>query len=465
MGNTSAELLPVSGAVRLSINTLSGIRRITRADANGINDVRALPGTYGKPTASKPGRTNLIMNPSFEVDNAGWSLDGVTTVLQSAFPQMTQAGTKMIQCSADGTRAAPGISIISASYRPQVVEGQWLGIQVFMATENANYQTRLQIGWQDATGTTLSYVATPWKATPFYAGDKPRLVLQAPAGTASIKVYLQFRNGDDSVSFVPAGKRMWADGCMAFVAATEAAATAALDAGYFDGATANDDGRATSWAGTAHLSQSLELVPESPLVITDYEPASGPLRYDVEPMSGNLETLDVSGFELGGPWLFTPIIPGYSRPLVLVQELASNYTSNTTVHDGLLGRDDPIAVMRPLGMRRGTMKIFAGTIAQALELLTPLRQATVMMLRQPDHAGLDMYFAAESAELIHYDQDGPATLWGVSITYVEVKRPEGDLAGALGWTYLDLLSATPRYSDQRRTFATYADMRLNKRKP
>ncbi|AYN55952.1 minor tail protein [Arthrobacter phage Noely] len=200
------------------------------------------------------------------------------------------------------------------------------------------------------------------------------------------------------------------------------------------------------------------------IYVTDYEPGSGPLRYDLTDQNGVLVSLEVLGFALDGPWLFCPVIPGYSKPLVAVTKIGADLENLSTVHGGLLGREDPIVVMRPLGLRSGSMTIWAGSYADALEVLAPLKRATAMMLRQPEHEGLDMYFAPLGASLAHEDQEGSATTWGVQVNYQEIKRPEGPIAGALGWTYADLAAAAPRYQDLPRTFATYADMRLNRRK-
>lgn len=200
-------------------------------------------------------------------------------------------------------------------------------------------------------------------------------------------------------------------------------------------------------------------------VVTDYEPASGVLRYDLTDQAGTLVSLEVSGFVLDGPWLFTPVIPGYSRKVVAVTGLDTALEDRSTVFSGLLGRRDPVVVLRPPGLRSGALEIYAGTYADALDILSPLRQAAVMMLRQPEHPGMDMYFAPAGGnpQIMSLVTDAGRTVWGVKVPYIEVKRPEGNLAGALGWTYSTLLEAAPRYADLPRTFATYADMRINKR--
>lgn len=467
MATISAELLPESAAVRLSIQAITGIQSLVRRDANGINDVRTLPGVLGVAPATRTARTNAIINPSYETVDTAWTGVGGTFTRVSFTAMQGQLGTRVAQLASDGTSTSPHLALYTGGQRPAVAAGQWLGFSAWTATEQGGYETRLQVTFRNAAGTGISggTFYSAWGTAPFYAGRSHQLVAQAPADAVTAALYIHFRDGVNPTVVVAAGKRLWADQAMAVVAASQAAAQAQLDAGYFDGATLDTELASYAWTGTAHASASTETVQDVATTVTDYEAAAGPLRYDLVTVGGALVSLDVADFPLDSPWLFTPVIPGYSRKLAQVREVTGAQPSTSTVHDGLLGRADPIVIMRPPGTRRGSLKIYAGTYAQALEVLSPLRQATAMMLRQPEHQGLDMYFAATDSDIFHEEASGQETVFGVTLSYVEVKRPEGPLAGALGWTYAALLADPdiPRYADQRRVFATYADMRLNKR--
>jgi hypothetical protein len=68
------------------------------------------------------------------------------------------------------------------------------------------------------------------------------------------------------------------------------------------------------------------------------------------------------------------------------------------------------------------------------------------------------------ADLDTLAEDGQATIWGVSIEYVEVSRPPGDLAGALGWTWGALRDSYSTWGEVFAAYATWADLRIDRTK-
>ncbi|QJD53362.1 minor tail protein [Arthrobacter phage StevieBAY] len=202
---------------------------------------------------------NVIANPSFEDSTFSiWTISNATGIQTSAWSQMLKDGERIAAITTDGTASVASLSITSSLYRPLINEGQWFALGAFTATESVstNYQTRIQIGWRDAAGVALGYFASTWKNAPFYNGDWPTLVLQAPAGTASAAVYVQLRNGDDTVNPMPAGKRMWVDEVRGHVGNTEAEVRAALAEPYWTGDTPGDSKFIYGWDGTPEQSSS-----------------------------------------------------------------------------------------------------------------------------------------------------------------------------------------------------------------
>src|SRR4029453_3056888 len=167
-------------------------------------------GLPSAPVGTELYATNQVVNPSFEVNLTSWSSDGSTSAITSSFSQMVKSGSNIVQVTSNGTVVVPGISMVTATYRPLVSPGQWVGLKAFMATETG-YEVRVQIAWKDAAGANLGFVASPWTVAGFYTGATPQIVSQAPASTVSGAYYLQFRNPADTVSFMASGKRMWAD--------------------------------------------------------------------------------------------------------------------------------------------------------------------------------------------------------------------------------------------------------------
>ncbi|ALY09360.1 tail protein [Arthrobacter phage Jawnski] len=204
--------------------------------------------------------TNYAFNSSFEDwTTSPWQLNSVTVSVTGSFPQMIQDGSKMIQIVADGTHATPGISLVSSLYRTPIKAGQWIGFKAFTATENFNYQTRLQVGWRDGAGASTSYQATAFKAAPFYAGDTPELVLQAPANTESAALYLQYRDGNNIGVLMPAGKRMWVDAIRSYVGDTEQQVRDWLAEPFFDGDDPADSKYIYGYTGAFNSSPSYRI--------------------------------------------------------------------------------------------------------------------------------------------------------------------------------------------------------------
>ncbi|QDH48203.1 minor tail protein [Arthrobacter phage MamaPearl] len=207
--------------------------------------------------------TNHVVNPDFEAGISSWTQNNATATVISSFPQMTKSGSNIVQVVSDGTATVPGISMVSASYRPAVTAGQWVAFGAFMATENGGYETRVQLNWRDSAGATISNTASTYTATPFYTGGQQVHVAQAPAGAASVGYFLQFRDGVNPGVPVPAGKRMWADSVRLFISDYEYEVTRRVNEPFFCGATTNDD-FIYAWAGTANLSVSTKSAPITP---------------------------------------------------------------------------------------------------------------------------------------------------------------------------------------------------------
>jgi len=122
-------------------------------------------------------------------------------------------------------------------------------------------------------------------------------------------------------------------------------------------------------------------------------------------------------------------------------------------------------VIRSMGTKRGTLGLWAGTYDAAEQILATLSRGEVLMLRQAEHRGMDMYFIADDAALDTLAVAGQDTVWGVSVRYVQVARPIGNLAAALGWDFAALGGSAATFAELRTRYATFEDMRLNETTP
>lgn len=234
----------VGTGATLTLETLDGdeVVRINRADNPNMKNT-------GGPFLVA---TNRVVNPSFETGYTSWSPTNCTASVTASFSQMTKAGGNILQAVSDGTAVVPSVAMTSATYRPAVTAGQYVGFSAFLATE-IGYQVAVQIQFRDAAGASLGYFASPYVTGSFYTGANPQIIALAPANTASVAYFLLWRVGDGSI--VASGKRLWADTAKCIVAASQEEAQYWLDFPYWDGANTPTD-FTTGWAGTAHLSES-----------------------------------------------------------------------------------------------------------------------------------------------------------------------------------------------------------------
>lgn len=192
-------------------------------------------------------------------------------------------------------------------------------------------------------------------------------------------------------------------------------------------------------------------------LIADYEGAQGLNTYTAYHADGTTETASAS-LALDKPWLLVPIAPNYSEQVETITNYSAGRDTHSTVHQ-IIGRPDPIVVMGKLGTRRGTLEIFTVSLADAARVTRVFDRGEVVLLKQTV-PGLDMYLAALAVGVEPYNVDGAATRWKLTVDYQEVTRPQGNLAGALGWTYDALALAYPSYSAALADFASYDDLTL-----
>lgn len=222
----------------------------------------------------------------------------------------------------------------------------------------------------------------------------------------------------------------------------------------------------TDTNGTAVLRTLTGQLPyslQTPLVLDDYEAAAGQVTYTIGATGQPGPDTVTTNFDLGTtPWLGLPITPQYSVQVQNVLEYGSEVESRSVVHEPV-GSRFPIVISQEASTRRGQMTVFAGSYATALSVLRLVQRGQIVFLRQGELTGMDMYFSANHASLKLLAQD-PLT-YGVDIDYTEVTRPKGSLAGALGWTWNALKNDRASWGDVTATFATWADVRTNTRRP
>lgn len=195
------------------------------------------------------------------------------------------------------------------------------------------------------------------------------------------------------------------------------------------------------------------------MIVTDFEPAlTGPLVYDVVTSAGGVAgastTLDGT---VPLPQIATVQLPQLFVEPELVTSYSSRRVSSSTVHD-IIGRTDPVVVQGPSRLRAGRLEVWARTYEEAYAIDAVLASGLLLMLRQPTHPGLDMWFAAAESEVVPLDRTDGGWRWQVVAQYTEIRCPRLPLLGAAGWTYDELRGDFASYAAVRTAFATYADV-------
>jgi hypothetical protein len=197
------------------------------------------------------------------------------------------------------------------------------------------------------------------------------------------------------------------------------------------------------------------------LVLDDYE-ANGLARYTIT-TAGASVTGSIT-LPLTSPWLGTPENPQFSVAVEGFEDYAAGGATLSTVHEPD-GRLDPIVIVRGATTRRGTMRVYGGTYAEALKILRIFRRGQTMFLRQTDHPGMDMYFIPMTFDIVTALAGRSASVFDVTLNYLEVGRPAGALSGALGWTWAGLTAAFPTWGDVFDSYDSWGDVRTDRRKP
>lgn len=223
--------------------------------------------------------------------------------------------------------------------------------------------------------------------------------------------------------------------------------------------------RRTDVNGTADVRTMTGLLPHTApaeLVLDDYEAGHGLARYTVTTTAGTVTGSIVH--TLPTPWLGTPENPQFSVAINSFQDYGAAMQTLSTVHEPE-GRDaPPIVIVRGASTRRGSLRVEGGTYAQALKILRMFQRGQTMLLRQSEHAGMDMYFIPMNAEIVTHLAARAASIFDVTLSYLEVGRPAGALSGALGWTWAQLETDFATWGDVEAAYASWGDLRTDRRK-
>jgi hypothetical protein len=116
--------------------------------------------------------------------------------------------------------------------------------------------------------------------------------------------------------------------------------------------------------------------------------------------------------------------------------------------------------MGKLGDRTGSLEVWCATYSDARRLERIFEPGEIVQLRQRVE-GLDMYFTVTSIPVSPYSVQGEdGTRWSLTLAFIEVRRPIGNLAGALGWTFDELATEFVSFDAVRLAFVDFDSLTL-----
>lgn len=184
-------------------------------------------------------RTNLVRNPSLEVDAVDWAAGVNAAVARSTAQSAVGAASLSVTASAAGDMSATN----QAASRYAVSAGTSYAAQVRLRSAVTARTARVELTWTDAAGTAVGSAAVGADVTDSSTGWTTATVVgTAPAGAT--EAYLTVR-----VLAAAASEVHYVDAAM-----VEAATAAGA---YFDGSTPQGT-YAYAWTGAAHASTSTE---------------------------------------------------------------------------------------------------------------------------------------------------------------------------------------------------------------
>lgn len=188
-------------------------------------------------------------------------------------------------------------------------------------------------------------------------------------------------------------------------------------------------------------------------IITDYEASAGDITYTVY-WAHTSESASIRNATLD-----QPIIQRALRPdiYVLIDSVISYRHGRETgniVHDTPNRRYSLISYGTAKS-RDITFTMLSGSFQAARELEALLVEGGVVLLRVPEHRGMDAYFIARSTSINAFMSDGADTVWEITVDAVEVALPAGAYQADPVNNYQTDFDAYPTYIESLTDQPTY----------
>lgn len=198
-------------------------------------------------------------------------------------------------------------------------------------------------------------------------------------------------------------------------------------------------------------------LPSASFVLEDYEAAvSGPLSYTFQHASG-WKLAATTALDVPATWLSLPVAPANAVELDMVRTYQDERAGMGTVHE-VIGRRDPLAALGALRARAGRLELWCRDWPAAAAVVRLLDRPGVFLLRQPDYAGLDLWFVVTRISRQPHQETTEPRRWALEVEYRETNPQTGPLVGTLGRTWADVLAEYPTWLELQANNDTWADV-------
>lgn len=196
------------------------------------------------------------------------------------------------------------------------------------------------------------------------------------------------------------------------------------------------------------------------MVVTDYEAALvGVVTYQV--VDSAAATTTSAPTTLAGlvteAMLGVPVLPQLSVAGVFpLDTYSATRRSTGTIHE-VIGRQDPVVTLGRAQLRVGSLQYLTEDYPGAAAIVQAYDRGEVVLLRQTDHAGLDLYHVATSSTVSPAATTREGMRWAVAVEFVEVAPPSGPRLGDVGWTWADLSATYSSWAAMRSAYVAQGD--------
>lgn len=420
-------------------------------------------------------RTNVIPNPSFEVNVSGWNSGGGRLTLTRWTDGTAKAGTYYARATANVAIGTSSGYIYPAS-QPASGGQPWSAACWVRPSVTANY--KIQIRGAAAGSYVTPYIEGPAISCPAGVWTKLTASGVLPSGLGidsvtpllfclpamALNAYFEV-DAYQLVQEATPGPYIEGQVIIPELVATVLPELAAVRLQLLD----VEDGPAVITRTDHNGSAPVRLLPNQSvqggsLIAVDYEPAIfGPVTYRA--VDAIEDVAEAAPVQLDGtPPTVASVAKPQLRAATLVLDLAETNTDNGTEHT-VLDDDAPLVVIAAPSTRRVTVTAWAATYAEAAELREVLTARQVVMVRYADYIGADVYgtprrvsVSPERSSTTDPASGELARRWIVTFELSEERRPGGPLLSAAGWTF-DVVTATyDDFNDLALAFPTFDAM-------